>query len=129
MAWRLLNNPNANEGNNTLVVTADWGACCDDTDVELVTCVITGHNANSDPIASVTINGTVYPFAAAAGTAIAAQTGINAALESAGFLDVEENGTFVSGANTAVYIAVTTSAAALTRVTTSGAVQVPFVCS
>lgn len=129
MAWRLLNNPDANDGNNTLVVTADWGACCDDTDVATATCVITGHDADSDPIASITINGTVYTFAAAAGTAIAAQTGINAALEAAGFLDVEENGTFVSGEDTAVYIAVTTSAAALTRVTTSGAVQVAFTCS
>lgn len=127
MAWRSLNNPTANNGNNTLVITDDQGACCADATAETV-CVITSHDIESGPIDTITIDGTNYEFAAEADTGVKLQTGINAALEAAGYFDVDSNGTFITGDNDALYIAITSSAT-ITKLITTAPANVTFTCS
>lgn len=127
MAWYLLNNPNANEGNNTLVALADAGACCDDAGT-LTNCVIASHNASTGPVASITIDGTDYTFTTSADTGLEVEAGINAALEEAGYYDVAPYGTLVSGANTALYIRIN-STATITRIVTVAGSNVAFTCS
>ena len=125
MAWFALNNPLANEGNNTLVVIE--GGCCDGPGV-LTTCVIASHNASTGPVASITIDGTDYTFTTSADTGLEVEAGINEAMADAGYLDVEGYGTLVSGANTALYIAIT-STATITKITTVADSDVNFTCS
>ncbi len=127
MAWRLLNNPDSNNGNNTLVTIADWGACCEPAEDTLATCVITGHNATSNPLDTITIDAVDYDFPAAA-TAALLYSGIAAAMEEAGYFDVEGNGTLITGAASSLYIAVTTTAT-VTKLVTTGDSNVTFTCS
>lgn len=126
MAWRKLSNPDANAGNNTLVVLDDWGSCCESA-TETAMCIISSHNLSTTPIDTITIDGVDYDFAAA-NTGLLLEAGINAAMEEAGYLDVDNYGTLVSGANTAAYIRIT-STATITKLITTGDSNVNFTCA
>jgi hypothetical protein len=125
MAWYAINNPTANDGDNTLVVIE--GGCCEAPGT-LTDCVIASHNASTGPVASINIDGTDYTFTTSADTGQEVEDGINEAMVAAGYFDEGSYGTLVSGANTALYIRIT-STATITNITTVADADVNFTCS
>ena len=123
--WRKIVNPTGNGGNNTLV--AVQGGCCNETQ-DLSACVIASHNVASTPINRLVIGGNTYTFTTSADTALELETGINEALEAAGYIDAESYGTLVTGANTAVYVSVQIDGT-ITKLMTVGGADVNFTCS
>lgn len=130
MAWRSVNNPDGDNGNNSLITIDDWGACCDETAGTIATCLITGHDLTSSPIDRMTIDGTNYQFTTDADSIADLVAGISEAMTAAGYHDVNDlpKGTFVTGDDDDAYIRVV-STASVTKLITTGDSNVTFTCS
>lgn len=98
MAWKKIHN-SAQDPDNMFIATSNESGCCGE---EQTMCEYTIDDCTvTSDVAGVTIDGTDYTFAAAADTAAEIKTGIDAALVSAGYIDIDNVGTRIvaDGAN------------------------------
>lgn len=113
MAWHKHHNQSGNkdattgEVQDTLVALAPFSGCCGAPDGAL--CKYSATTDFTDPVESVTIDGTVVAFAAAVSTAATWKAAVRAALVSVGYTDTELSGTRHSTSGSDVTLDVITS--------------------
>ena len=113
---------------NLLVVKKDIGACCDDQLVDLSTYTSAAANLTANPVESIEIGGTTYTFDTPASTQALLETGIRAALTSAGYQEFDGVAYSVSGAVTATVVVLKTTAT-VTKMTNDAPADIAFTAS